>query len=72
MSKNLNVTSCMWHQFEEPCIFVFFGVVNGGIFVDYNSVAFTVACLCAATALHNSEHKKSRKWFYLHKDQSEK
>lgn len=50
----------MWHRFEEPCIFVFFGVVNGGIFVEYIFMAFTVARLCPATALHNSEHKKIR------------
>lgn len=55
----------MLHWFEEPCIFVFFGVVNGGIFLEYISMVFTVACLCSATVLHNSEYKKSRKRFFF-------
>lgn len=38
-------------------------MVNGGIFVEYISMAFTVACLCSATPLHNSEHKKSESDF---------
>lgn len=29
----------MLHWFEEPCIFVSFGVVNGGIFLEYISTA---------------------------------
>lgn len=58
----------MLHWFEEPCIFVSFGVVNGGIFLEYISTALTVECLCFATVLHNSEHKKSRKWFLFYKE----
>lgn len=38
-------------------------MVNGGIFVEYISMAFAVACLCSATPLHNSEYKKSESDF---------
>lgn len=61
MSKNLNVISWEQQWYAEPCIFIFFGVVSGAIFVKYISMAFTVACLCSATALHNSEHKEKQK-----------